>query len=107
VLFDRQVEVLLRRCFAFPLFFPLGAPVLEPDLHVGLGEAQRRGDGVTLQHGQVVGAPETVLQDPELVHGERGADPSTFALGAREWTLTPRWRDGALIGIWTPRLAHW
>lgn len=64
-----------------PLLLPLGAPVLEPDLHLGLGEAQGRGDGVALQHRQVVAPLEAALQRLQLLQGERGADPPAFCLG--------------------------
>lgn len=48
----RCEEVLLLLCLLplRPLFLPLGASVLKPDLHLSLGEAQGRGDGVPLQH---------------------------------------------------------
>lgn len=48
------------------LLLPLGASVLEPDLHLRLREAEGGGDGVALQHRQVVAPVETVLQDPQL-----------------------------------------
>ena len=115
VLLHRETEVLLlRRWFPLALLLPLGASVLEPDLHLGLGEVQGRGDGVTVEHGQVVGALETVLQYSELVHGERGADPPTSALGAWRWMGTPRrgtpgtvLSAGAFIRVGTRRLTRW
>ena len=115
VLLHRETEVLLlHRWFPLALLLPLGASVLEPDLHLGLGEAQGRGDGVTVEHGQVVGALEAVLQDSELVHGERGADPPTSALGTGRWTGTPRGEApgtvlcaGAVIRVGTRRLTRW
>lgn len=63
------------------LLFPLGAPVLEPDLHLSLGEAQGRGDAVTLEHWQVMTSLEAVLQHLQLLQRERGADPTPLALG--------------------------
>lgn len=66
------------------LFLPLGAPVLKPDLYLSLGEPQGRGDGVPLQHRKVVASLETVLQQLQLLQGERGADPTALLLRALE-----------------------
>ena len=118
VLLHRETEVLLHRGgLPLALLLPLGASVLEPDLHLGLGEAQGRGDGMTVEHGQIVGALETVLQDSELVHGERGADPPASALGAGRWTGRPTPRGGApgtviccagaVIRVGPRRLTRW
>lgn len=71
------------------LLFPLGSSVLEPDLHLSLGEAQGRGDAVPLQHRQVVAPLEAVLQQLQLLQSERGADPTTLGLRA---THAPTWR---------------
>lgn len=71
-----------------PLLLPLGASVLEPDLHLSFGEAQGRGDGVPLQHRQVVAPLEAVLQHLQLLQGESGADPSAFCPRPLELPLT-------------------
>ena len=52
------------------LLLPLGAPILEPDLHLGLGERQRQGQVQTLADAQVARLLELVLQRHELLVGE-------------------------------------
>lgn len=71
------------------LLFPLSASVLEPNLHLSLGEAQGRGDAVPVQHWQVVAPLEAVLQQLQLLQRERSADPTTLCIRA---TLAPTWR---------------
>lgn len=48
----------------------LGAPVLEPDLHLGLGQTQRRRELGPLCDAQVLLLPELLLQRQELLRGE-------------------------------------
>lgn len=71
------------------LLFPLCTPVLEPNLHLSLGEAQGRGNAVPLQHWQVVAPLEAVLQHLQLLQTERSADPTTLGLRA---ALASTWR---------------
>lgn len=70
---------LLRRLF-LGLFaaFPLHPPVLEPDLHLGLSEHQRRGHLEALGPGQVLVELELVLQFKQLLAGEGGARPAAL-----------------------------
>lgn len=53
--------------------FGLGASVLEPDLHLRLGEAQRAGELGALGDRQVLLLAELPLQRQQLRRGERGA----------------------------------
>lgn len=55
------------------LSLPLVAPVLEPDLHLRLGEVQRRGQSGPLRRGQVPLHVEGGLQLEDLATGEDGA----------------------------------
>lgn len=50
----------------------LGPSVLEPDLHLGLGQTQRRRELGPLRNAQVLLLPELLLQRQELLRGERG-----------------------------------
>lgn len=59
---------------------PLGASVLEPDLDLSLRQAEGHGGGVALQHRQIVAPLEAALQNPQLLRGEGGADPTTLHL---------------------------
>lgn len=52
------------------LFLPLCAPVLKPDLYLSLGQAHGWGDGVSLQHRQVVALLKALLQNLQLLQGE-------------------------------------
>lgn len=72
----REGARILRLTPPRPLLLPLGASVLKPDLDLRLGEAEGRGDGVSLQHGQVVAPVEAALQEVQLLQGEGGADAS-------------------------------
>ena len=47
---------------AWVLLLPLGAPVLEPDLHLRLGEVEAQGKVESLAHRQVPRLSELVLQ---------------------------------------------
>ena len=47
---------------AWVLLLPLGAPVLEPDLHLRLGEVEAQGEVESLAHRQVPRLSELVLQ---------------------------------------------
>jgi hypothetical protein len=55
------------------LLFPFGSPVLEPDFHLGLGQAERQGQVESFAHGQVSGLFEFVLERYQLFVGESGA----------------------------------
>lgn len=52
---------------------PLVPPVLEPDLHLRLGEVQRRGQAGPLRAAQVAFDVEGGLQLEDLAPGEHGA----------------------------------
>lgn len=60
---------------------PLGAAVLEPDLHLHLAELERVRDLRALGERQVLLAVELLLQLEQLLAGERG--PSAAALARR------------------------
>lgn len=61
------------------LFLPLGPPVLEPYLHLGLGKRQRQCEIQPLTHRQVPRRLELVLQRHQLLVRERRAGPTRFA----------------------------
>jgi len=56
---------------------PLGSPVLEPNLHLDLAEAQLTGDQRPLGQRQVLLAGELAFQLHQLVAAERRPPPST------------------------------
>ena len=58
------------------LLLPLGAAVLEPDLHLRLRQVQRQRQVEPLAHGQVAGGLELVLQGHQLLVRERCPGPS-------------------------------
>ena len=60
--------------------FPLGATVLEPDLHLDLAEAQLAGDQRTLGQRQVFFAGELAFQPDELVAAERRPSSSSTSM---------------------------
>ena len=53
------------------LFAPLGAPVLEPDLHLAFVHAQRVGEARSLRSGQVLGLLEHLFECVDLLASER------------------------------------
>ena len=53
--------------------FGLGAPVLEPDLDLGLGELELVGELCSLRDGEVLLLTELLLQGVQLLGGEGGA----------------------------------
>ena len=57
------------------LLLPLGAPVLEPDLHLGLGQREREGQVEPLAHRQVSRRLELVLEGDQLLVSERRPGP--------------------------------
>jgi hypothetical protein len=61
------------------LLFPLGAPVLEPDLHLRLRQTERQRQVESLAHRQVARRLELVLQRHQLLVGEGGARPPRLA----------------------------
>lgn len=61
------------------LLLPLRPPVLEPDLHLRLGEAEAEGEVEALADAQVAGGLELVLQGHQLLVGEGGPGPARFA----------------------------
>ena len=58
------------------LLLPLGAAVLEPDLHLRLRKAERQRQVEPLANGQVAGGLELVLQGHQLLVRERCPGPS-------------------------------
>lgn len=61
------------------LLFPLGASVLEPDLHLRLRQTQRQRQVEALAHRQVSRRLELVLQGYQLLVGEGGARATRLA----------------------------
>jgi len=61
------------------LLLPLGPPVLEPYLHLGLGERQRQRQVEPLAHRQVPRRLELVLQRHQLFVRERRSGATRFA----------------------------
>jgi len=59
------------------LLLPLGAPVLEPDLHLRLGETERQGQTQALADGQVASQAELAFERSQLVVAERRPSPAT------------------------------
>ena len=73
------------------LLLPLGAPVLEPDLHLGLRQVQRERQVQSLADGQIARLFEFVLQRYELLVGEGGpSSPRFAAFGVRGALLLRR-----------------
>lgn len=89
------------------LFLPLGASVLEPDLHLGLRQGQRQGQVEPLADREVASGLELVLQGDELLVGEGRAGPSRLAPataaaavgGARRAGLTSSGRADFLVVV--------
>jgi len=65
----------------------LGAPVLEPHLHLRLGEIEGLGQGLAFRPHHVLVALEGVLQLEELRWREGGADALGFAERGHQETL--------------------
>ena len=65
------------------LLLPLGAAVLEPDLHLSLRQVQRQRQVEPLAHGQVAGGLELVLQGYQLLVRERCPGPSGLSVFIR------------------------
>lgn len=63
------------------LFLPLGPPILEPDLHLGLGQLQLERQIQPLAHGQVSRSLELVLQPDQLLVREGRSRSSGFSAG--------------------------
>ena len=61
--------------FQFVVFLPLHAPVLEPDLDMALGQAERVGDLDAPPPRQIAVEVELLLQLQRLVAGVRGSGP--------------------------------
>lgn len=61
------------------MLLPLGSPVLEPDLHLGLGEAEAQRQVEPFADAEVPGGLEFVLQGDELLVGEGGPGATRFA----------------------------
>ena len=62
--------------------FPLGAPVLEPDLHLHLAQLERMRDLRALGERQVLLAVELLLQLQQLLAGERRPPPPVLPAAA-------------------------
>lgn len=69
-------KLIVGQLSALPQLLKLGAPVLEPDLHLCLGQAQRCCQLGSLGQCQVLGFLEPPLQGSQL---EAGVDGSGFA----------------------------
>lgn len=67
------------------LLLPLRPPVLEPDLHLRLGQAEAEGEVEALADAQIARRLELVLEGDELLVGEGGPRPPRLArvLGLR------------------------
>ena len=61
------------------LLFPFRPPILEPNLHLCLGQVQRQREVEALAHGQVARMLELVHQRHELLVGEGRARAAAFA----------------------------
>ena len=57
----------------------LGAPVLEPDLDLGLGEVEAEREVESLAHGEVASRLELVLEADQLLVGEGCPRPPWLA----------------------------
>lgn len=82
------------------LFLPLCAPVLKPDLYLSLGQAHGWGDGVSLQHRQVVALLKALLQNLQLLQGECGTDPTAFFFRALKLRSTQSSGHRAVVFTW-------
>lgn len=78
--------------------FPLGAPVLEPDLHLNLAQLERMRDLGALGQRQVLLAVELLLQLQQLLAGERGAPPPVLAAASAHRAAAARRAATAAAG---------
>lgn len=62
----------------FHVAFELGATVLEPCYHLGVGEAQAGGDFVAVGRAEILLIEETLFELEDLMIGERRARFSFF-----------------------------
>jgi len=81
---DRRVDIAAR-----VLLLPLGASILEPDLHLGLRKVEGKGEVQPLADGEVSRLAKLILERDELFVREGRSDAAWLALPALVRVRTP------------------
>lgn len=83
------------------LFLPLGPPILEPDLHLGLGQLKLNRQIQALAHGQISRSLELVLQPNQLLVREGRSRSSWFTAGVTATSPAPATTASAVLTVLT------
>lgn len=83
------------------LLLPFGPSILEPDLHLGLGQLQLEREVQPLAHGQVSRSLELVLQPNQLLVREGRSRSSGFTAGVAAASAAPATTARAVLTVLT------